>query len=92
MKYNTEVLKSNPCDFNDAFILVRSDIISTAHNIATALAFINCTPFTKFITKIDGTTIDDAKDLELAMVIYNLIEFSPKYSEAIGSSWVYSKR
>ena len=30
--YDTEVLKSNLCDFNDLYILVRGDIVTTAHN------------------------------------------------------------
>ena len=41
---------------------------------ATKVAFINCTPFTKCITKINGRTIDDAKELDLVMPIYNFIE------------------
>ena len=39
--YNTEVLKSNLCNCNDAYILVKGDITVTT------------TPFTKYITKID---------------------------------------
>ena len=31
---------------------------------ATQIAFKNCAPFTKCITKIDGTTIDDAEDYQ----------------------------
>ena len=42
--YNTEVLKSNLCDYNDAYILVR-DIILIAGNIAARVAFKNCAPF-----------------------------------------------
>ena len=60
--YNTEVLKSNLCDYNDAYILVRGDITVTAAP-TTQVAFKNCAPFTKCITKIDETTIDDAEDL-----------------------------
>ena len=30
--YNTEVLKSNICAYNEAYILVRSDIIIRAHS------------------------------------------------------------
>ena len=73
--YNTEVLKSNLCDYNNAYILVRGDITVKAAP-ATQVAFKNCAPFTKCITKIDGTTIDDAKDLDLVMPMYNLIEYS----------------
>ena len=31
--YNTEVLKSNPCDYNDAYILVRGNITIIGHNV-----------------------------------------------------------
>ena len=53
--FNTEVLKSNICDYNDAYMLVRGDIIVTAAP-ATRVSFKNCPPFTKCITKIDETT------------------------------------
>ena len=88
--YNTEVLKSNLCDYNDAYILVRCGIIVTA-TPAIQVALKNCAPFTKCMTKIDGTTIDDAEDLDLVMPMYNLVEYSSKYSEAIGRMWFNSK-
>ena len=48
--YNTEVLNSGLCDYNDVYILVRGDI-----TVATApeaqVAFEICAPFTKCITK-----------------------------------------
>ena len=66
--YNTEVLKSNLCDHNDVYILVWNNIIVIAAP-AAQVSFKNCVPFTKCITKIDGTTIDDAEDLDLAMSV-----------------------
>ena len=48
-------------------------------------------PFTKFITKIDGITIDDAKGLDLVMQIYNLIKYSSNCSETTGSLCFYAK-
>ena len=39
----------------------------------TQVAFKNFAPFTKCITKIDGTTKDDAKDLDLVMPMYHLM-------------------
>ena len=57
----------------------------------TEEAFKNCVLFTKCITKIDGTTIDNAEKLNLAMQMYNLIEYSSNYSETAGSLWFYSK-
>ena len=88
--YNTEVLKSNLCDYNDAYILVRVNITITGHQV-TQIAFKNCVPCTNCITKIDGTTIDDAEDLDLVMPMYNLIEYSSNYSETTGSLRFYFK-
>ena len=82
--YNTEILKSDVCDYNDAYILVTCDITVVAAP-ATQVAFKNCAPFTNCITKSDGTTIDDAEDLDLVTPMYNLIEYSSNYSETTGS-------
>ena len=71
--YNTELLKSNLCDYNDTYILVRGDITVTVVH-ATQVAFKNCASFTKYITKTDGTIIDDDEDLDLVMPMYNLLE------------------
>ena len=49
------------------------------------MAFKNCAPFIKFITKIDGTIIDDAKDLDLVMLVYNTIEYSSSFSDTTSS-------
>ena len=37
--YHTEILKSNLCDYNDAYILVRGVIVTAAQNIQTQVAF-----------------------------------------------------
>ena len=89
--YNAEVLKSNLCDYNDAYIfLVRGDItVATAH--VTQLAFKNYAPFTKCFTKIDRTTIDDFEDLDLITPMYSLIEYSSNYPETKRSLWIYPK-
>ena len=78
---NTEVLKSNLCDYNDAYILV-TDMTAAPQ---TQVVFKNYAPFTKCITKIDGKTIDDDENLDLVMPIYSLIEYSSNYSETTGS-------
>ena len=88
--YNTEILKSNLCDYNYAYILVRGAITVVAAP-ATQVAFKDCAPFSKCITKIDETTIDDAEDLDLVMPMYNLIEYGSNCSETTGSLWFYSK-
>ena len=80
----------NLCNYNDAYILLRGDITVTA-SPQRQVAFKNCAPFTKCITKIDGTTIDDAENLDLVMPMYNLIEYSSNYSETTESLWFYPK-
>ena len=80
--YNTEVLKSNL--YNNACILVRGYIVTTTHNISTQVAFKNCASSGKCTTKIDGTTIDYAEDLDLVMPMHNVIEYSSNYSEKTG--------
>ena len=67
--YNIEVLKSRLCDYNNAYILVIGNITIRGHQ-TTQVAFKNCAPSTKCITKIDGTTIDDAENLNLVMPVY----------------------
>ena len=41
------------------------------------------------ISKINSTLIDDAKDLDMAMQMYDLLEYSNNYSMASGSLWNY---
>ena len=83
------MLNPNLCDYNDAYILVRDDITIIGCNLQTEVAFKNCATFIMCITKIDRTTIDDADDLNLAMLMYNLLEYSSNYSDTTGSSWFY---
>ena len=88
--YNKKVLKSNLCDYNNACNLVRGDFTIIGDN-GTQVAFKNCTPFIKCIKKIHGTTINDAKHLDLVMPMYNLLKNSSNYSDTRGILWFYSK-
>ena len=90
MIYNVDVLKTNLCDYNEAYILAKGNVTIAAAP-AAQISFKNCAPFTKCITKIDGTSIDDAEDLDLVMPMHNLIEYSSNYSETTVSLWFYSK-
>ena len=82
-------LKSNLSDYNDAYVLVRSNITLIGHQV-THVAFKNCIPFTSCITKINGKTIDDFEYLDLGMPLFSLIEYSSNYSEKTGSLCFYS--
>ena len=82
----TEVLKSNLCDYSDAYILTRSDSTIIGHDV-TQVAFKIWATFTKCITKVDGTTVHNAEDLVVAMAMYNLLEYSSNYFDTTGSLW-----
>ena len=69
---------------------MKGDIAIIGHEV-TQVTFKNCAPFIKCITKIDGTAIDNAEDLDLVMPMYNLLEYSSNYFKTTGSSWFYSK-
>ena len=53
IKFQTKVIKSNLCDYSDAYILLTGDIADTRVDEDTRDAFKNCTPFTKRITHIN---------------------------------------
>ena len=78
--YKAKVLKSNFWDYNHAFILLRANIAIVGDN-GDEVAFRRCNPFIKRITKINGTSIDDAEDLQLVMPMYNLIEYNSNHSD-----------
>ena len=88
--YDTEVLKSDLCNYNVAYVLVRGNI-TIGHNLATEVVFKNCASFIKCITKIDGRAIDDAEDLDFVILMYNLLEYSSNYSYTTASLWFHSK-
>ena len=95
IKFKTSMLRSSLRDYGDAYILVSATI--TVRNTAAAEAAAsnsniiikNCTPFTNCVCKINNTHIDNAKDIDIVMPIYNLIGYSGNYSKISGSLWYY---
>ena len=49
----------------------------------------NNAPFISCITKINGELIEDAKDLDIVMPMYNLLEYSKNYKKTVGSLYNY---
>ena len=99
IKFKTAMLKSSLCDYRDAYILVKGTISANntaaagvaANNINKEVIFKNCAPFTNCISEINNTQIDNAKDLDIVMPMYNLIEYSDNYAKTTGSLWQYCK-
>ena len=75
------MLKSSLCDNSDAYILVKGIItIAGAGDDAAArqaderdkgVAFKNCAPFINCISDINNMQIDNAKDIDIVMHMYN---------------------
>ena len=82
IKFKTTMLKSSLCDYSDTYILVKGKITITGEGDDAAArqadkrdkgtAFKNCSPFTNCITEINHTQVDNAKDIDIVMRMYNL--------------------
>ena len=93
------MLKSSLCDYSDAYIIVKGTISvnnttaqgAAVNNTNKKVIFKNCAPFTNCISEINNTQIDNAKDIDILMPMYNLIEYSDNYAKTTGSLWQYCK-
>ena len=99
IKFKNTMLKSSLCDYSDGYILVKGTITvnntaapgAAANNTNKKVIFKNCAPFTNCISEINNTQIDNAKNIEIVMPMYNLIEYSDNYAKTTGSLWQYCK-
>ena len=100
IKFKTPMLRSNLCDYSDAYILVKGAITVTAPGVNNNANNIrdkrnrpallkNNAPFVSCITRINGELIEDADDLDIVMSMYNLLEYSKNYRKTIGSLYNY---
>ena len=84
IRFKTPMLRSNLCDYSDAYILVKSTItvngvLNGAENDITRrnrpLTLKNNAPFVSCITRI----------IDIVIPKYNLLEYSKNYRKTIGS-------
>ena len=64
------MLRSDLCDYRDAYIVVKGKLIVTNpdnDSYYKKLAFKNDAPFVSCISKINNTLIANAKDLDIVM-------------------------
>ena len=86
------MLRSDLCDFSDAYIVVTGKMTVTNPNndaYDKRLAFKNNAPFSRCILKINNTLLDNAKDLDVVIPLYNLLEYSKNYKKTTGSLFNY---
>ena len=92
---------SNLFDYADAYILVNGTITITGAGADDAtrqvderdkgVIFKNFAPFIKCISRINSTEIDNAKDIDIVMPMYDVTEYSDNFSKTSGSLWQYYK-
>ena len=87
IKLKTTMIKSILCDYSDAYILVKGTITvpntaagdADANTVCKKVIFKNCAPFINCISEINNIQVDNAKDIDIVMPMYNLIEYSDNY-------------
>ena len=91
IKFLTSSLESSLCDYSDAYILVTGNIRITRGNNNIKAVFKNCAPFKNCRTEINETFVDKTEHINIAMPMYNLIEYSDNYSDTSGSLWQFKR-
>ena len=98
IRFKTPLLRSDLCDYFDAYILDKGTItvngvVNGAENEIVRrnrlLILKNNAPFVSCMTKINNEFIEDDDDLDIVMPMYNLIEYSKNYRKTIGSLYNY---
>ena len=93
------MLKPSLCDYSDAYTLGKGTItiagrrtdIRQLDERNKEVIFKNYASFTDCICVVNHTQIGNAKDLDVTMPMYNLIEYSHNYSEKSGGLLQYYK-
>ena len=97
IKFKTTMLKSSLCDYSTPYILVKRKITITGAGADAAtrqadkrdkgVTFKNCAPFINCISEVNNTQVDNAKDIDIVIPMYNLIEYNDNYAKTTGSLW-----
>ena len=91
------MLKSSLCDYSDAYILAKGTIIvpstsaadAAANNANKNLIIEGSASFTDCISEVNNIVVDNAKDIDVVIPMYNLIEYNDNYSKTSRSLWQY---
>ena len=71
--------------------MIDGTIIAGAADVNTRLALKNCAPFTKCNLEINDEHVDTAENLDIAMPMYNLIEYSDNYQDSSATLYQYKR-
>ena len=94
IKFKTSMLNSSLCDHSDAYVLLSGtitviELAVSGRNNGIEAVFKNCATFTDCISEINNTQMDNAKGIDVVMLMYNLKEYSNNFSKKLGILWQY---
>ena len=94
IRFKTNQLRNDLCDFNDAYIVVTGKITvanpgndDNVYNRKVSCK--NSVPFSNCTRRINSQLIEDAQDLDIAIPMYNLLYDSKNFRKTTGSFWNY---
>ena len=92
------MIRSSLRDYSDAYILVKGTITvsktgtaEVPNNRNKKVILKNCAPFANCINEINNKERGHAKDINVVMSIYNLIEYNCNYLKTCERLWQYYK-
>ena len=93
IRFKTNQLRNDLCDFNDAYIVVpgkitatnpgNDDVYNRKVSFKNSAPFFNCTP------RINSQLIEDAQDLDIVIPMYDLLYYSRNFRKTTRSFWNY---
>ena len=95
IRFKTSKLRSDLCDYSDAYTVVRGRITVEGDNDDKTrkkkLIFKNNAPFRSCMSKINNTFIGNAEDFDIVIQMYDLLEYSENYSVTSRSLWNFDR-
>ena len=90
IRFKTNQLRNNLCNFNDAYIVFTGKItVANPGNDVNAynrkVSFKNSAPFFHCTLKINSQLIEDAQDLDIVIPMYNVLYYFKNFRKATGS-------
>ena len=94
IRFKTSMLRSDLCDFSDAYIVVKGIVTVSVDErdrdeMNRQVILKNNARFVSCISKTNGVLVENAEDLDIVMTVYILLEYSKNYSKTSASLWNY---
>ena len=93
IRFKTSMLRSDLCDYSDAYVWVKGTSTVTNPNdnanFTKELTLKNNAPFISCISKTNGELLKNGEDLDIVMPMYSLLEYSKYNKKTSGSLFNY---